>query len=199
MVFVLDESGSIGTENFQQVKNFVYNFSRELLTAEMSTNNSRVGVIVFAFQANERIPLNSSLSSEMVLRKIAALPYNGGGTNTAAALELMRQQAWRDEISVLRLAIVITDGMSNYQTQTLLAAQAVHNHTPPIAVYAIGVGGKLNETELVAIASRPETYSHLDSFASSSLHSVGVSPDAGGGGGGGGGLGLGLGTGPYSM
>ena len=153
----------------------MFNFSRELLTAEMSTNNSRVGVIVFASRANERIPLNSSLSNEEVLRQIAALPYNSGGTNTAAALNLMREQAWRGEISVLRLAIVITDGRSNNQMQTLLAAQAVHNHTPPIAAYAIGVGSNLDETELQAIASRPETYSHLDSFASSSLHSVGVS------------------------
>lgn len=176
-MFVLDESGSVRFTNFQQVKNFVYNFTRELLVTgdDMSVNSDRVGVITFDSGVTEQIALNSSLSSSEVLRRISELPFDGGGTNTAAALELMREQSWREEISVLRLAIVITDGRSNDQMATISAAQAVHAHTPPIAVYAIGVGNNLDETELETIASRQQTYSHLDSFSSRSFHSVGVS------------------------
>ena len=168
---MLDESGSIKNDSFQRVKSFVYNFSSAFLQDE--TTETRVGVITFNNTATEHIALNSSLGNEEILSDISDLPYNKGGTNTAAALELMRQQAWRDEIHVLRLAIVITDGMSNNIGDTIRAAKKVHEHVPPIAVYTIGVGLSINRAELqTIIASRPETYTHLDSFATSSLNSA---------------------------
>ena len=170
LVFVLDESGSIGNDSFQRVKSFVYNFSSAFLQDE--TTETRVGVITFNNTATEHIALNSSLGNEEILSEISDLPYNKGGTNTSAALKLMREQVWRDEISVLRLAIVITDGMSNIG-DTIRAAKKVHEHVPPITVYTIGVGVNINQTELqTIIASRPETYTHLDSFATSSLNSA---------------------------
>lgn len=172
LVFVLDESGSITAENFQQVRNFVYNFSRDLLTESDSSTNNRIGVITFDNEAVEHIALNSSIGRHDLLEQISDLPYDGGGTDTADGLELMLQQSWRNDISVLRLAIVITDGRSNRPMETVLAAEAVHNHTPPIAVYAIGVGQKIDQVELLTIASRNETYSHLDSFAADLLDSV---------------------------
>ena len=172
-MYVLDESGSIGARDFSQVRNFVYNFSRELLQVNTA---SRVGVITFDSSAMVHIELNNSLGRDELLSQIADLPYNGGGTNTALGLELMRQQPWRDQVSVIRIAIVITDGRSNSRSATEIAAQAVHNHIPSIAVYAIGVGGGIDEYELRSvIASRPETYSHLDSFSTSSFTSVAAS------------------------
>ena len=171
LMFVLDESGSIGHQNFQQVKSFVYNFTQQLLV-NTTRNDSRVGVITFDSGAMEYIPLNSTVETDDLLQQISALPYDGGGTNTAYALEIMREQPWREGISILRLAIILTDGRSNDQQATIFAAETVHNHTPPIAVYAIGVGPNIDEIELRTIASRPETYSHLDSFATSMLEST---------------------------
>ena len=172
LVFVLDESGSIGAEDFQQVRNFVYNFSRDLLINGETSSDNRIGIITFDNEAVERIALNSSVGRQDLLEEISDLPYDGGGTDTADGLELMLQQAWRNDISVLRLAIIITDGMSNRPIETVFAAEAVHNHTLPIAVYAIGVGQNINQEELRTIASRNETYSHLDSFAANLLDSV---------------------------
>lgn len=164
LVFVLDESGSITIANFQKVKAFVYNFSRVLLTD--TSNHSRIGLITFNATTTEHIALNSGIGSSMLLRTIDELPYYGGGTNTSDALELLRQQSWRDDISVLRLAIVLTDGMSNYPRETVLAAQSVRSHIPQIEVYTIGVGNNINDTELRdVIASAPATYSHLNSFS----------------------------------
>ena len=173
LVFVLDESGSIRLENFTRVKSFVYNFSREFL--QRNTTKSRVGVITFSDSARERIALNSSIghNDSEVLRQIQELPYSHGGTNTAAALDLMRQQAWRDEVTVLRLAIVITDGKSRGRL-TNEAAKRVHQHTPHILVYALGVGWYININELLNISSRPETFAYLDSFDTNSLYSVGT-------------------------
>ena len=169
LVFVLDESGSIGRPNFQEVKTFVYNFSRNFLT-DMTRN--RVGVITFASQATEHIALNNTIEDNELHELIINLPYIGQGTNTALGLELMRQQDWSNEISVLRLAIVLTDGQSNNKTATLLRAQEVHAHEPPIVVYAIGIGGNTDQQELEAIASGEEFVTHLDSFDPNVLEST---------------------------
>ena len=175
LVFLLDESGSIGMSNFQQVKDFALNFTKDLLpntTTDDSTSGSRVGIITFSSDVVEHIALNSSIRRAALLQQIRQLPYRRGGTNTAAGLEVMRQQSWRNEVSVIRLGVVVTDGRSGSPSQTALTAQAVHDHNPTIVVYAIGVGSGVDETELRTIASRPETYSHLSSFAPSSLNSV---------------------------
>ena len=161
LVFVLDESGSIGREDFQRVKTFVYNFTQNLLMG-MSVN--RVGVITFSSIEVEHIALNSSITKEAVLQMIRNLSYTGGGTNTALGLETMRRQDWRNDVSVLRLAVVVTDGISNSRSATLMAAERVHNHTSPILVYAIGVGENTDEDELKAIASGEQFLTHLDSF-----------------------------------
>ena len=175
-MYVLDESGSIGARDFSQVRDFVYNFSHSLL---QDSTQSRIGVITFDNSAVVHIELNNSLGRDELLRQIAALPYDGGGTNTSFGLDLMRQQPWRDEVSVIRIAIVLTDGESNSREDTVVAARAVHDHIPTIAVYAIGVGDGINEAndyELRSvIASRPETYSHLDSFSTSEFTSVAAS------------------------
>ena len=84
----------------------------------------------------------------------------------------MRRQEWRNDVSVLRLAIIVSDGESNRGVPVETASQAVHEHFPSIAVYVIGVGGGVNDDELQTIASRTETLSHLDSFSSSAFASV---------------------------
>ena len=166
LVFVLDESGSVKDPNFQKIKTFVYNFSQSLLT-NMTTN--RVGVITFSTEAIEHIALNNTIEDNKLLELIRNLSYVGGSTNTAVGLELMRQQDWSNKISVLRLAIVLTDEVSNFifDTRTAairIAAQAVHAHDPPILVYAIGVGRGTDHQELETIASGREFVTHLDSF-----------------------------------
>lgn len=169
LVFVLDESGSIGDANFQNVKVFVHNFTENLLS-DMTMN--RVGVITFSSREQLYIALNSSIEKDNLLANISNLPYDHGGqTRTALGLELMRQQDWRNEVSVLRLAIVLTDGQSSNKTATLIAAQEVHDHEPPIVVYAIGVGDTDPE-ELQKIASGEEFFIHLNSFDENVLDTI---------------------------
>ena len=98
LVFVLDESGSFGRPNFQEVKTFVYNFSRNLLT-DMTRN--RVGVITFSNQATEHIALNNTIEDNELHELIINLPYIRQGTNTALGLELMRQQNWSNFLVII--------------------------------------------------------------------------------------------------
>ena len=166
---MLDESGSIGDDNFQSIKSFAYNFTSNLLSDKTA---NRVGVITFSSTARVYIALNNTIKVNTLLENIINLPYNGGSTNTASALELMRQQEWRNETSVFRLAIVLTDGESNNKGATLNATMEVHDHEPPIVVYAIGVGASIDQDELLEIASGVDLLTNLGSFDENVLDSI---------------------------
>ena len=101
------------------------------------------------------------------------MDYPGGGTNTADGLYKLIQEGYTvnhgarlSSDSILRLAVVITDGESNDYQRTLEAAAAVHRFTPPIIVYAVGVTGNINFEELKAIASNQNFVSTISSFDS---------------------------------
>ena len=168
-MFVLDGSASISRDDFQKVKNFVHNFCANL------SIGSRVGVITFSREAVVHIPLNNALNRSVLLHEIDNLPQAESLTYTNLGLDRMREQEWRTDISVLRLAIVLTDGVSKNKEHTKTAARMVHDHEPDILVFAIGVGNLVNPEELMEIASGngSQFLVYLDSFDSRALDSVG--------------------------
>ena len=165
IIFVLDSSGSIDRINYQQVKNFAYNFVSEL---DVGPTENQVGVVIYSDYGRTIFHLNSFSDKEDVLQGIEAIPYIGGGTNTADGLCLMLEEfseengARLSESNVFRLAIVMTDGRSGGFTarcgykSTLAVAKMVHNFTHPITTFAIGVTDSINRYELQAIASKSE-------------------------------------------
>ena len=170
VVFVLDGSASITHDDFQKVKNFVHNFCGNL---SIGVTGSRVGVITFSSEAVVHIPLNNALNKSALLHEIDNLPQAESLTYTNLGLDRMREQEWRTDISVLRLSIVLTDGVSANKERTKRAARMVHNHEPDILVFAIGVGN-VNLEELMEIASgnSSQYLVHLDSFDPGALDSV---------------------------
>ena len=80
---------------------------------------------------------------------------------------------------MFRFAIVLTDGKSNRNSpdcnnwNTTQAAHAVHQLSPPVLVYAIGVTDNDNTVELETIASSPNAVSTIDSFSYWNLHVLG--------------------------
>ena len=101
------------------------------------------------------------------------LPYSGGGTNTAAALDLLRTAGQTGGALELRpgyvpIAIVVTDGQSNDEQATLFAASALHASNICEQVYAVGVSGA-DATELYAIASDTSLVFFTSNFNSTEL------------------------------
>ena len=113
------------------------------------------------------------LHTSALLHEIDNLPQEESLTYTNLGLDRMRQQEWRTDISVLRLAIVLTDGVSKNKEHTKTAARMVHDHEPDILVFVIGVGN-VNLEELMEIASgnSSQYLVHLDSFDPDALDSV---------------------------
>ena len=171
MYFVMDHSGSVGDSNYQQMKKFVYNISKEFT---IGPNDTQVGVISYGSDPIAQFYLNAYHDKSALLTAINNLPYIGGGTNTASAIDLLRTEGFTSanggRSGVPHVAIVITDGRSNSYSQTVAAAASAHNEG--IIMFAVGIGG-YNLNELNAIASKPSyvfTLSGFDSMQLDALH-----------------------------
>lgn len=170
-VFVLDSSASIGPANYQIVRDYAYNFTENLFSGN---SNSRVGVILFSDSANVEIELNNTREPQELLQDIRNLRYIQRFTNTPEGLCLLESMPWRSSVSVLRIAIVLTDGMSNRKSAYCAqengvpgtinsTAVKVHSLQPPVTVFAVGISGHV-EGELLVIATSPQLVDELDSF-----------------------------------
>jgi len=169
LVFVIDDSGSIGFSRFQLIREFTANIVADVVS---SSPQSRVGVILFNSNARIQFDLRDHISLSTLLPAIdPGLPYNGGGTDTAEALRLLLSSAQNGILGIRNgipsVAIVITDGRSNSRSATISAAALLHAANL-FDVYAIGVNNA-DVSELNAIASDPDFVFFSDQFNSIGL------------------------------
>ena len=175
LIFALDSSGSIGPSNYQKVREFVKNFIMSGIT--IGRDDDQVGVIIFSDGTRVVFNLNTYQNQVQLLDAINNIPYIDGSTNTAAALRQLIDEGFTvgggarlDSKTVLRVAIVMTDGMSNVNSSdTPIAAARVHDFKPAILVYAVGVTDSVNQEELNEIATSPDFVENLESFDDSLL------------------------------
>ena len=172
---MLDSSGSIGTDNYETVRNFTYGFVDGL---SIGPDENQIGLIIYGSEGHVVFNLSTFAEKAPLLEEIRRIPYLGQLTNTADGLCLLLEEGFTEDSgarlssdNVFQLAIVLTDGHSNRESQrcnwtTLEAAEAVHNFTHPILVYAIGVTDDVNGEELKAIASEEEFIAYLEDFDS---------------------------------
>ena len=168
---MIDTSGSIGSSHFQLIREFTANITTELIN---SSPNSAVGVILFSTSAYIEFDLQTYTTLNELLSAIDILPYSGGGTDTAGALNLLLTTAQNGSLGLRNdssnVAIVITDGHSSSRSATLSAAAAL-NASNIFDVYAVGVDAA-DQTELEAIASSPELVFFTSSFNNTGLQQL---------------------------
>ncbi|XP_030638997.1 collagen alpha-6(VI) chain-like [Chanos chanos] len=153
IVFIVDESGSIQTENFRIVRKFLY---RVINALDVSEEGINVGVVLYNTEPTCGLDLGSRQDKADILPYINSLPYRGGGTETGKALRFARTNVFtkeggsRKHLGVQQIAVVITDGKSS--DNVTMAAVELRRHG--VTVYAIGVKDA-DMTELQQIASNP--------------------------------------------
>ena len=159
---MLDSSGSIGSENFVTMKNFVANV---IANFEIRANSTRVGLILFSSNASIEIPLGSINNAQQLTTAINSVVYIGSVTSTDLALDLVPIAFINARVNegIPRVVILLTDGQSSYPTLTAQAAPRVHNDS--IEVYSVGIGSGINETELQIIASDPSYVYLITNFS----------------------------------
>ncbi|KAI5106466.1 collagen alpha-6(VI) chain [Silurus meridionalis] len=153
IVFLVDGSWSIGTENFPKIRDFLFTFVNSF---NVSPNEVQIGLVQYGDSPHTEFYLNSSETKLKILDYITKLPYRGGGTKTGLGLTLLLKQHFvkeagsRAENGVPQIAVVITGGQS--EDNVKVHAQDLKHKG--IIAFAIGIKDA-NKDELKEIASKP--------------------------------------------
>ena len=181
-VFVLDSSVSVGLENWSVCKKFVadcaaslgisedgaqYVFIQRALSSLFTLfragfvtpfhiHYSSVAVVSFSSSPFVRVPLLGSFNATTFETALLAIPYQGRGTATARALDLVSTVVLATSNGARGKAtvVLVTDGPTQESFETLQASALQLRQIAQ--VYAVGVGGDISPTELVEI--RPSSF-----------------------------------------
>ncbi|XP_053322224.1 collagen alpha-6(VI) chain-like isoform X2 [Spea bombifrons] len=154
IVFLVDGSWSIGTNNFQTMQDFLYTLINGF---DVGQDKIRIGLVQYSDTPRTEFYLNTYNTKDQVLQYIQTLKYKGGGTNTGFSLEYMLQNHFiesagsRAQDGVPQIAVVITDG----RAQDNIKEPSKQVKSAGITLYAIGIKDALL-TELNEIASDPD-------------------------------------------
>lgn len=104
-------------------------------------NNTKIGLITFANDAEFQFRLNTFNDKDEVIKAISSMPYSTGNTNTHKALEILNKFAFTPNFGgrgnrVPKIAIVITDGSS--RQPTLTRTLAIKAKQQGIMMFSIG-------------------------------------------------------------
>ncbi|VDI75762.1 Hypothetical predicted protein [Mytilus galloprovincialis] len=156
MVFILDSSGSVGTQNFKTMLNTAANIAHHF---HIGSQHTQVGVDRFSTTAKTMIKLKQWNNWLFLQMKIKQIPYVPALTYTWLALDHARTESFSESYGarpgVPKIAIVITDGKSQDKTKTCEAAKRLRDSG--VKVFAIGIGNTIDWSEILCIT--------IDSFS----------------------------------
>ncbi|CAK6961368.1 LOW QUALITY PROTEIN: collagen alpha-1(VII) chain [Scomber scombrus] len=153
IVFLVDESWSVGQTSFSSVKDFISAMVSSFQNSVVGNEGVRFGVTVFGDVSRMRIALTDYSSLDEVLRAIRDIRYEGGSKRIGNALHFLVNPVFSPVISrdfAPKIAVLITNGRSDDQVDA--AAKAVADNG--ISLFAVGVRGA-DESELRRIVSEP--------------------------------------------
>ncbi|NXG31348.1 COLA1 protein, partial [Dromaius novaehollandiae] len=151
LVFILDGSYSVGPENFEIIKRWLVNITRNF---DIGPKFIQVGVVQYSDYPVLEIPLGAHESTENLIREMESIHYLGGNTKTGRAIQFAYDHLFAKSSRILtKIAVVLTDGKSQDEVKDV-AAEARKNK---ITLFAIGVGSEIEEDELKAIANKPSS------------------------------------------
>ena len=158
IVFLIDASNSVSENDLAPAKDMMYNFTQNL---NISRGYEKIGIILIRTVASVYHRLDEHLNKSALLQKIKEIPYTPYHfTNVADGLCKLSQQAWRDDPSVLHVAVAILDGPSNHISSdcnghTEHVASLIRTEYPHILVVAVGIGyNSYDELSLIASENR---------------------------------------------
>ncbi|KAH1177692.1 hypothetical protein KIL84_011394, partial [Mauremys mutica] len=153
IVFLVDTSTSIGQENFQKVKNFLYTLVSSL---DVSSDQIRVGLAQYSDETFKVFLLNQYSLKSDILEQIQNLPYRSGERYTGTALDFVRITYFTESAgsraleNIPQVVILVTDGESNDEVKM----PANKLKARGISVYVVGINVH-NTTKLQEIANKP--------------------------------------------
>jgi len=125
---VLDDSGSIGSTDFELAKSFLSQLVDRL---DIDNGNTRVGLVTYSSNVSLTFSLSAYSTVSSIQAAILSLDYSSGGsTDTAGALAFVRTTVLTpmagDRGDVPNVVAVITDGLSTDPQATQVLTANVH-------------------------------------------------------------------------
>ena len=151
---MVDGSWSIGSENFKQIRQFLYTLVNSF---DVDPEHVRIGLVQYSTTPRTEFKLNTFQDKKDILQYINILPYMGGGTQTGLGLDYMLTEHFVEAAgsrgqNVPQIAVVITDGKS----QDNVESHAQDLKRKGIVLYAIGIKDA-DEEQLKEIANEPHS------------------------------------------
>lgn len=152
--FLVDSSWSIGEENYEHVRHFLYGLIEAL--HRVGGNGFKFALVQYNTRPQTEFQLDSYSSTQSILGHIKSMSYHGGGTRTGLGLDfLIRTHMNTDAGSraaegVTQVVVVLTDGRS----QDDVSEPALVLHLAGVKVFAVGVKDAV-ESELREMSSQP--------------------------------------------
>ncbi|KAK1332448.1 hypothetical protein QTO34_007125 [Cnephaeus nilssonii] len=159
IMFLVDSSGSIGSENFIKMKTFMKNLVSK---SQIGADRVQVGVVQFSDINKEEFQLNKYISQSEISDAIDQMPHIGQTTMTGSALTFVSQYfspAKGARPNVRKFLILITDG----EAHDVVKDPAVALRQEGIIIYSVGVFGS-NVTQLEEISGRPDMVFYVENF-----------------------------------
>uniref|UniRef100_A0A8I3PUY6 Collagen alpha-5(VI) chain n=1 Tax=Canis lupus familiaris TaxID=9615 RepID=A0A8I3PUY6_CANLF len=162
IVFVLDHSGSIGTQEQESMMNLTIHLVKK---ADVDSDRVRVGALKYSDYPEVLFYLSGNKSA--VIEHLRRRRYTSGHTYTARALEhanimFTEEYGSRIQQNVKQMLIIITDGVSHDRDN--LSDTALKLRNKGINIYAVGVG-QANQLELETMAGNKSNTFHVDNFS----------------------------------
>ncbi|RUS82956.1 hypothetical protein EGW08_009293, partial [Elysia chlorotica] len=155
ILFLLDSSTSMWATDFQRMVAFTKEVTESL---DIANDRTRVGVIVYSDRPVTLLSLKDEQNQDNLRKVLNKAPYVTGRTDTAYVIKHARTEGFsKSRPYVARIVVLLTDGESNDNKETLKQAKAAQDDG--IGVFIVGIG-KAVKKNLRVLSSDPES----DSF-----------------------------------
>ncbi|XP_066547504.1 collagen alpha-6(VI) chain [Amia ocellicauda] len=163
IMFVIDTSGSIPSEGFQSMKDFMYAMVKN---SDIGKDRVQIGATQYSDDPRRAFDLNENHDKRSLEQAIKAMHLFGGNTYTAKALNFSKDRlaesfGGRKARGVPQILITVTDGESHDRELLNVTSQYIRNSG--IITYAIGIKDAKKE-ELLAIGGSNDKYFYVDNF-----------------------------------
>lgn len=155
--FLVDESGSIGSSAFQHAKSFLYAYVNQTYD-----DLSIMSIHFYDTTYDPYIAYGSNRAT--MLSMIQSKPYRGGSTATGLAINASVQVIKNAKYpnGVPKILVILTDGES-YDSVLEAANNARANG---IILFCVGIGGNINNAQLLQIAGSSSNVVYISSYSS---------------------------------
>uniref|UniRef100_A0A665U1Y2 VWFA domain-containing protein n=1 Tax=Echeneis naucrates TaxID=173247 RepID=A0A665U1Y2_ECHNA len=171
--FLMDDSGSIGHEDFNDMKKFIIQL---LKTFRIGKNHVRIGLVKYSDSPTLEFEPTTYSDVRALEKAVNGISHKGGGTKTGGALNDMIGHFDKAEASrgykVPKYLIVITDGKSQDEVKD----PADKIRAKDVIIHAIGVKDS-NKKELEEIAGDPSRSHFVHNFDALPSLSIDITSD----------------------